>query len=89
MPSAASHSFAHGAGTSDGAVAAPMPGRVIGVAVRAGEVVARGARLVVPEAMKMEQALVAPFDGEVAAVRVREGEQVSEGMLLVRIAEAG
>lgn len=82
-----SDSFANGASTSDGAVIAPMPGRVISVAVRAGEVVAKGARLVVLEAMKMEQTLIAPFQGEVAEVRVRDGQQVSEGTLLVLIVE--
>ena len=64
---------------------APMPGRVISVAVEQGQGVIAGQKLVIIEAMKMEQALVAPFDGIVAEVRAAPGAQVSEGTLLVRV----
>ena len=76
---------AGGGATGDGAILAPMPGRVIAVAVAEGETVTRGQRLVVVEAMKMEQALLAPFDGVVAELMASEGAQVSEGTLLARI----
>jgi len=75
-----------GGGEGDGAILSPMPGRVIAVLVAAGQTVARGERLLVLEAMKMEQALVAPFDGVVAELKVAEGAQVPEGTLLARIA---
>jgi len=75
-----------GAGAaSDGAMLSPMPGRVIAVDVRQGDTVAKGAKLVTLEAMKMEHSLAAPFDGIVAELNVAEGEQVSEGVVLVRI----
>ncbi len=74
-----------GASAGDGAILAPMPGRVIAVAVAQGETVIRGQRLVVIEAMKMEQALLAPFDGVVAELMASAGAQVSEGMMLARI----
>ena len=74
------------AGTAgDGAVLSPMPGRVIAVDVAAGDAVAKGQRLLVLEAMKMEHALVAPFNGTVAAVNAAAGGQVSEGAVLVRV----
>ena len=73
----------------DGAVTAPMPGRVTAVQVAAGEQVAKGQRLLTLEAMKMEHALVAPFDGTVAELPVEAGAQVTEGALLARIAVAG
>jgi len=78
---------AAGAGSAavDGAVVSPMPGKIIAVAVRPGETVAKGDRLVTLEAMKMEHSLAAPFDGIVAEVNAAEGGQVSEGALLVRI----
>ena len=63
----------------------PMPGRVIAVDVREGDVVAKGAKLVTLEAMKMEHSLAAPFDGIVAELNVAEGAQVSEGVVLVKI----
>ncbi|NJR79817.1 acetyl/propionyl/methylcrotonyl-CoA carboxylase subunit alpha [Sphingomonas corticis] len=74
-----------GAAAGDGAILAPMPGRVIAVAVTAGEQVAKGQRLVTLEAMKMEQNLVAPFDGTVAELAAEEGRQVVEGHMLVRV----
>ena len=69
----------------DGALIAPMPGRVISVAVELGQAVTAGQRLVVIEAMKMEQALTAPFDGIVAELAAAEGMQIKDGMLLVRV----
>jgi 3-methylcrotonyl-CoA carboxylase alpha subunit len=69
----------------DGALVAPMPGRIASVAVTSGQAVKRGQRLVVLEAMKMEHAMTAPFDGVVTELPVRAGQQVSEGTMLVRV----
>ncbi|MEA3050809.1 MAG: 3-methylcrotonyl-CoA carboxylase alpha subunit [Sphingomonadales bacterium] len=74
-----------GAAVGDGAIVSPMPGRVIAVEVGEGDKVAKGARLVTLEAMKMEHNLVAPFDGVVAELAASEGAQVTEGTLLVRV----
>ncbi|USU11579.1 ATP-grasp domain-containing protein [Sphingomonadaceae bacterium OTU29THOMA1] len=74
-----------GGGEGDGAILSPMPGRVIAVLVSAGQAVSKGERMLVLEAMKMEQALLAPFDGVVAELKVVEGAQVPEDTLLVRI----
>jgi 3-methylcrotonyl-CoA carboxylase alpha subunit len=82
-PRRADHGNAGGEG--DGAILSPMPGRVIAVLVEAGQAVMRGERMLVLEAMKMEQALLAPFDGIVAELKVSEGAQVPEGTLLARI----
>ncbi|HWI87356.1 MAG TPA: biotin carboxylase N-terminal domain-containing protein, partial [Sphingomonas sp.] len=73
------------AAMGDGAIAAPMPGRIVAVEVAEGASVTAGQKLVTLEAMKMEQALVAPFDGIVADLRAVAGAQVSEGALLARI----
>ena len=73
------------AATGNGAILAPMPGRIVSVLIAQGDAVAKGQRLLVLEAMKMEQALLAPFDGVVAALKATEGAQVSEGTLLVTI----
>jgi len=72
-------------GASDGTLAAPMPGRIVSVDVAEGASVKAGQKLVVIEAMKMEQGLLAPFDGVVAELKAVAGSQVSEGALLVRI----
>jgi 3-methylcrotonyl-CoA carboxylase alpha subunit len=79
---------AGGADMSDGAILSPMPGRIIAVAVVAGDAVTKGQKLLTLEAMKMEHSLVAPFDGTIAELNASEGGQVSEGALLVKIEKA-
>jgi 3-methylcrotonyl-CoA carboxylase alpha subunit len=74
--------------TADGAIFAPMPGRVIALNVAEGEAVEAGQRLLVLEAMKMEHALTAPFAGTVAELAVSEGAQVQVEALLARIEPA-
>jgi 3-methylcrotonyl-CoA carboxylase alpha subunit len=69
----------------DGAIVSPMPGKIIALAVKAGEAVTKGQKLLTLEAMKMEHSLTAPFDGIVADLNAEEGAQVSEGTLLARI----
>jgi 3-methylcrotonyl-CoA carboxylase alpha subunit len=74
-----------GAAAGDGAIVAPMPGRVTAVEVKAGAKVTKGQRLLTLEAMKMEHGLVAPFDGVVAELNAVAGAQVGEGAVLARI----
>jgi biotin carboxyl carrier protein len=75
------------AGGGDGAeeVCAPMPGRIVRVAVTAGDTVGTGHPLVVVEAMKMENELRASRAGKVAQVWAREGQAVEAGERLIRI----
>ena len=60
-----------------------MPGRVVSVAVEAGQEVAAGAALVVLEAMKMESSIAAPHAGTVERVAVQPGQTVSRDDELV------
>ncbi len=72
------------ASAADGAILAPMPGKVIAVDVAEGDAVTAGQRLMVLEAMKMEHALTAPFDGTVTGLSASEGGQVQvEAVLCV------
>ncbi|MEM7690482.1 MAG: biotin/lipoyl-containing protein, partial [Pseudomonadota bacterium] len=72
------------ASAADGAILAPMPGKVIAVDVSEGDAVTVGQRLMVLEAMKMEHALTAPFDGTVTGLEASEGGQVQvEAVLCV------
>jgi acetyl-CoA/propionyl-CoA carboxylase biotin carboxyl carrier protein len=64
---------------------APIAGAVVAVCVKAGEAVAKGAVLVVLEAMKMELPVVAPRAGIVEAVLVVAGDVTARGSLLVRL----
>jgi 3-methylcrotonyl-CoA carboxylase alpha subunit len=71
-----------------GHLMAPMSGAVVAVMVEAGDRVAKGAPLLILEAMKMEHTIVAPADGVVAAVHFRVGDRVAEGADLVDIDDA-
>ena len=66
-------------------VNAPMPGKILGVKVAAGQAVKKGDVLIVLEAMKMENEIVAPQDGTVASVNTSVGEQVEAGAVLATL----
>jgi acetyl/propionyl-CoA carboxylase alpha subunit len=68
-----------------GALEAPMPGKVMAVRVGVGQRVAKGAEVLVVEAMKMENAIRAPHDGVVKGVFVKEGDAVVPGVVLVEL----
>jgi len=74
-----------GGGVANGMIMAFMPGRIIAVDVAQGDRVTKGQKLLVMEAMKMEQTMAAPFDGIVANLHVETGQQVAESAVLVRI----
>jgi acetyl/propionyl-CoA carboxylase alpha subunit len=78
-----------GAGANDGVILSPMPGHILSVAVAEGGVVARGATLLVMEAMKMEMTLTAPIAGTVTGLTVKPGERVAEGVVLLRLGATG
>ncbi len=67
-------------------VTAPLPGTIIEIKVKAGDKVKRGDKLLVYEAMKMENNLVAEKDGEIKAVKVSTGDSVMQGDVLFEIA---
>ncbi|VTU37200.1 Acetyl-/propionyl-coenzyme A carboxylase alpha chain [Variovorax sp. PBL-H6] len=69
-----------------GRLTAPMPGKVVSFAVKAGDKVSRGQALAVMEAMKMEHTIAAPADGTVEELLYTPGDQVAEGAELLRIA---
>jgi 3-methylcrotonyl-CoA carboxylase alpha subunit len=69
----------------DGAIVAPMPGKITSVEISQGDKVAKGQRLLTLEAMKMEHGLVAPFDGVIAVLSAKAGAQVSEGTVLALV----
>ena len=69
-------------------VGAPMPGLIVTVAVRPGDVVTRGQKLLSLEAMKMETTVYAERDGKIAEVLVAPGTPVEAAELIVRYADA-
>lgn len=75
-----------GEGHSEGGrLTAPMPGKLVSFAVKAGDAVTKGQALAVMEAMKMEHTIAAPADGVVQELLYAPGDQVTEGAELIRI----
>jgi 3-methylcrotonyl-CoA carboxylase alpha subunit len=68
-----------------GRLTAPMPGKVVSFAVKAGDKVSKGQALAVMEAMKMEHTIAAPADGTVAELMYAPGDQVAEGAELLKL----
>ena len=64
-------------------ITAPMPGRVVSVAVTPGQEVTRGEVLLVLEAMKVQMRITAPKDGAIDAIHAAPGTTVDEGTELV------
>lgn len=63
-----------------------MPGKVLAVKVKAGDVVETGTPLVVVEAMKMENVLLAQARAKVSQVHVQAGDRLESGTVLVSFA---
>jgi biotin carboxyl carrier protein len=66
-------------------VKATLPGLVVGVGVKPGDEVARGASLVTIEAMKMQNEVRAPRAGRILEVAVAAGQTVATGATLLRL----
>jgi pyruvate carboxylase len=67
-------------------VGATMPGKVLKIMVNPGDLVAKGADLLVTEAMKMETSVRSPKHAVVEEVLVHQGDAVEAGDLLVLLA---
>jgi biotin carboxyl carrier protein len=73
---------AGGAGTT---VSSPLPGVILEICCKEGDAVKRGQKVMVLEAMKMENVIEATADGTVTAIKVDKGDSVLEGAPLVII----
>ena len=70
-------------------VAAPIPGLIAALAVSVGSKVAKGDKLLMMEAMKMQNTVYAPCDGVVAELHIALGDTVESKDLLIKIRPAG
>lgn len=66
-------------------VTSPLPGIILEVSCKEGEAVKKGQKLLVLEAMKMENVIEATSDGTVTSIKVNKGDSVLEGAPLVII----
>jgi biotin carboxyl carrier protein len=62
---------------------APMPGLVVKINVKEGDTVKKGEKIIIVEAMKMENALGAPSAGIVKSIKVSEGQAVEKDAVLI------
>ena len=64
-----------------------IPGTIIKIFVKKGQIIKEGSTLLILEAMKMRNEINMPFDGEIAKINVKEGEKIPKGFVMVEIAE--
>ncbi|MBI5877596.1 MAG: biotin/lipoyl-binding protein [Chloroflexi bacterium] len=69
----------------DAQLKAPMPGMVVAVKAKEGDLVKSGQGLVILEAMKMENELRAPSAGTIKQIKIAAGQKVDQGQLLMVI----
>lgn len=74
------------AGGAEKPIKTPLPGVVLDVFVKEGDAVKAGQKILLLEAMKMENNIEADKDGVVKAIKVKKGDSVQEGDVLMLIA---
>jgi len=73
------------AGSGSDRINAPMPGRIVVVKAKTGDVVIEGQELAVMEAMKMELSLKSPRNGKIASISVNAGDFVDADAMLIKL----
>ena len=68
-------------------IGASIPGKVVKVLVKKGEIVKENQPLIIIEAMKMETVMVSKADGVIDEIKVKQGEMVGDKQLLIIMKE--
>ncbi len=66
-------------------ILSPMPGKIVKIPVKVGDLVTTGQTLVVVEAMKMQSEFKATGDKIVQAILVKEGDTVDSHQLMIKL----
>lgn len=66
-------------------IKAPMPGLVLDLLVAPGQTISAGEKILILEAMKMENVIKSPGDGVVKSVFVKKGDSVEKGFLMIEM----
>lgn len=66
-------------------VESPMPGTIVSIKVKVGDMVSEDDELLVLEAMKMKNPIIAPASGKVIEIRVAPNQSVDSGDVLAVI----
>lgn len=64
---------------------APIPGVILSLNVKVGDVIKMNDQLLVLEAMKMENSIVSEKSGTISAVHVKVGQQVLQGEVMIEL----
>lgn len=64
---------------------APLPGTIFKIECTVGDDVKKGDKLMILEAMKMENSILAEKDGTIKSIKVNQGQAVLQGDLLIEI----
>lgn len=70
-----------------GTIKSPLPGVILNVLVKEGDVVKIGDKILILEAMKMENNINSDKEGKIKSIKVKQGDSVLEGEVLVEIGE--
>ena len=62
-----------------------IPGKVIDIMIKTGQMVKKGDDLMILDAMKMQNRLKCPVDGKVKIIAVKQGDKVSKGTVLLEL----
>ncbi len=82
-PQAAAAAAAPSTGGATHTINSPLPGVILEVTVKEGDTIKSGQKLVVLEAMKMENNIESDRDGVVTSIKVSKGDSVLEGAPLI------
>jgi glutaconyl-CoA/methylmalonyl-CoA decarboxylase subunit gamma len=66
-------------------ITAPLPGVILHTLVKEGDSVSKGQKVIVMEAMKMENNILSETDGVVKSIKAKDGQNVMQGDVLMEI----
>ncbi|MBU3915566.1 acetyl-CoA carboxylase biotin carboxyl carrier protein subunit [bacterium] len=66
-------------------ILSPMPGKISKILVKAGDIVGYNTKVLIHEAMKMENSIIAGCDGIVKEININEGDSVDVSQLLITV----
>ena len=66
-------------------IRAPMPGLVLEISVEEGQEIKKGDRVLILEAMKMENSIIIHSDAVIKKINVKAGQAVDKGQVLVEL----
>ena len=70
---------------SGAGIKAPLPGVILDIKVKVGDIISKGQTVAILEAMKMENNINADREGTVASINVEKGQSIAEGTDIITL----